>query len=369
MLKTQEAIRRAHNFNAGPAVMPLPVLEQIQAELPDYAGLGMSVMEMSHRSKAFEGILDRAEADLRALLNIPDAYSILFLQGGANLQFAMAPMNLMPKGGSADYVLTGNWARAAIKEARKVGGVRVAASTEDSGFDRIPSQTDLQLDPQAAYLHFTSNETIQGVEWPSEPNAPDGVPLACDASSDILSRPIEVTRYGMIYAGAQKNLGPAGVTLVIVRNNLLDRTPANLPAMLDYKLMAEKRSLYNTPPTFAIYVIGLVLRWLIDLGGLTEIQKRNEAKAQLIYDAIDDSGGFYRGHARPDSRSRMNVTFRLPSEDLEKQFVEQSQAEGFVGLKGHRSVGGLRTSLYNALPVESAQALAQFMREFQRVRG
>jgi len=361
--------KRAHNFNAGPAVMPLPVLEQIQAELPNYAGLGMSVMEMSHRSKAFEDILNRAESDLRALLNIPDTYSILLLQGGANLQFAMAPMNLMPKGGSADYVLTGNWARAAIKEARKIGSVSLAASTEESGFDHAPSQAELQLDPQAAYLHFTSNETIQGVEWPGEPDPPDGVPLVCDASSNILSKPIDVTRYGLIYAGAQKNLGPAGVTLVIVRKDLLERVPANLPAMLDYKSMAEKRSLYNTPPTFAIYIVGRVLRWLIDLGGLTEIRKRNEAKAQLIYDAIDDSGGFYRGHARPDSRSRMNATFRLPSEALEKQFVERSQSEGFVGLKGHRSVGGLRASMYNALPIESAQALAQFMREFQRTHG
>jgi phosphoserine aminotransferase len=361
--------KRAHNFNAGPAVMPEPVLERIRAEMLSYDGSGMSVMEMSHRSKEFEGILQRAEADLRALLSIPDSYAILFLQGGAHLQFCMVPMNLLPKGGSADYVLTGTWAQTAIKEAEKIGAVRIAASTRDTNFNRIPAPSELQPDPQAAYLHFTSNETIHGVEWQAEPVPPDGVPLVCDASSDILSRSIDVTRYGLIYAGAQKNLGPAGVTLVIVRDDLLARTPPGLPVMLDYRLLAESRSLHNTPPTFGIYALGLTLRWLIDSGGLAEIQKRNEVKAKVIYDAIDASGGFYRGHARPESRSRMNVTFRLPGEELEKQFVRQSEAEGFVGLKGHRSVGGLRASMYNALPIESAQALAQFMREFQRVNG
>jgi len=361
--------KRAHNFNAGPAVMPEPVLERIRGEMLSYNGTGMSVMEMSHRSKEFEDILRRAEADLRLLLNIPDAYAILFLQGGAHLQFAMAPMNLLPKGGSADYVLTGTWAQTAIKEAEKIGSVRIAASTKADNFNRIPAPSELQLDPGAAYLHFTSNETIHGVEWQAEPGPLDGVPLVCDASSDILSRSIDVTRYGLIYAGAQKNLGPSGVTLVIVRRDLLARTPPGLPVMLDYRLLAESRSLHNTPPTFGIYALGLTLRWLIDIGGLTEIQRRNEAKAKAIYDAIDASGGFYRGHARPESRSRMNATFRLPSEELEKQFARQSEAEGFVGLKGHRSVGGLRASMYNALPIESVQALAQFMREFQRVNG
>ena len=368
---TRSPAERAHNFSAGPAVMPLPVLEQIQAELLNYAGRGMSVMEMSHRSKPFEDILSRTEADLRALLNVPETYSVLFLQGGAHLQFAMLPMNLRPAGASADYILTGAWAQAAVKDARKLGRIRLAASTEPSHFSSIPSQADLDLDPQAAYLHFTSNETIHGVEWSAgaEPQPPPGVPLVCDASSDIMSKPIDVTKYGLIYAGAQKNLGPAGVTIVMIRNDLLERVPPNLPVMLDYKLMAENRSLYNTPPTFAIYIVGLVLRWLIDLGGLAEIDRRNAAKAQRVHRAIDASGGFYRGYARPDSRSRMNVTFRLPSEDLEKQFVKQSEAEGFVGLKGHRSVGGLRASLYNALPLESAEALAQFMAEFQRVNG
>jgi len=337
----------------------------------NYAGSGMSVMEMSHRSKEFEAIIQRAEADLRALINIPGTYSILFLQGGAHLQFSMIPMNLLPKDASADYVLTGAWAQAAIKEAEKVGQVRIAASTKDGNFNRTPAHSELQLDPNAAYLHFTSNETIQGVEWAAgaEPVPLDGVPLMCDASSDIVSRPIDVTKYGLIYAGAQKNLGPSGVTLVIIRNDLLARTPPNLPVMLDYKLLAESRSLHNTPPTWGIYALGLTLKWLIGSGGLVEIRKRNEAKARLIYDAIDASGGFYRGHAQPDSRSRMNVTFRLPSEDLEKQFVKKSEAEGFVGLKGHRSVGGLRASMYNALPMEPVEALAQFMAEFQRVNG
>jgi phosphoserine aminotransferase len=328
-------------------------------------------MEMSHRSKGFEDIVQRAEADLRTLLNIPGTYSILFLQGGAHLQFAMAPMNLRPADGSADYVLTGNWAQTAIKEAEKIGKVRIAASTKTDNFSRIPAPSELQLDPRAAYLHFTSNETIQGVEWPAgaEPTPSGDAPLVCDASSDIVSRPIDVTKYGLIYAGAQKNLGPSGVTLVIIRRDLLARTPPNLPAMLDYKLLTESHSLHNTPPTWGIYALGLTLQWLIGIGGLAAIHQRNEAKARLVYDVIDASGGFYRGHAQSDSRSRMNVTFRLPTADLEKQFVKKSEAEGFVGLKGHRSVGGLRASMYNALPMESAEALAQFMAEFQRTNG
>jgi phosphoserine aminotransferase len=360
---------RIHNFSAGPAVMPVPVLEQVRDELLNWSGSGMSVMELSHRSAHFEHIIQGAEADLRALLKTPETYRVLFLQGGATTQFAMLPMNLLPPGASADYVLTGAWASAAAKEAGKVGRVRVAGSSEQGGFSYIPSQSELKLDPQAAYLHFTSNETIHGVEWAAEPVPPPGVPLACDASSDILSRPLDVTRYGVIYAGAQKNLGPSGVTLVILRDDLLERVPPRLPLMLDYRLLAESRSLYNTPPTFAIYVVGLVLRWLLSLGGLDEMARRNEAKAGLLYRAIDDSGGFYRGLARADSRSRMNVTFRLPSEELEKKFVKRATAEGLDGLKGHRSVGGLRASLYNALPVESAEALVQFMAEFQRVNG
>jgi phosphoserine aminotransferase len=363
------AAARVHNFGAGPAVLPLPVLERVQADLLDYAGTGMSVMEMSHRSAAFEAIIQRAEAGLRTLLGLGSDHAVLFLQGGASLQFAMVPANLRAASASADYVLSGHWSKAALKEAQKAGRARVAGSTEASGFDRVPAQGELDLDPGAAYLHYTSNNTIYGTQWASPPEPPPGVPLVCDASSDALSRPIDVSRHGLLYAGAQKNLGPAGVTVVAVRNELLERTPGGLPAMLDYRLMAEKASLYNTPPTFAVYVVGLVLEWLLQTGGLAEAGRRSEAKAALLYEAIDSSGGFYRGHAQPRSRSRMNVTFRLPSEELEKAFLKEAQAERLDGLKGHRSVGGLRASIYNACPIESVQALAGFMGEFRRRRG
>ncbi len=368
-LTAQRPAGRIYNFSAGPAVLPLTVLEQAQAELLNYAGTGMSVMEMSHRSAAFDGILNRAEADLRELLGIPGGYHLLFLQGGATLQFAMLPMNLLLAGHSADYIVSGAWGKAAHKEAGKFGQARVAASGEAGNFSRLPAQDELQLDPRAAYLHFTSNETIQGLEYTTEPTPPEGVPLVCDASSDFLSRPIEVAKYGLIYAGAQKNLGPAGVVVVLLHDSLLERVPATLPLMLDYKVQVESRALYNTPPCFAIYMVGLVLRWLRDLGGLEAIARRNAAKAGVLYQAIDDSGGFYRGHAERAGRSRMNVTFRLPSEDLEKRFARQAEAEGLSGLKGHRSVGGLRASIYNAFPPEGVDALAQFMREFQRANG
>jgi len=361
--------KRAHNFGAGPAVLPLAVLEKAQAELLDYAGTGMSVMEISHRSAAFEGIIQKAEADLRALVGLGADHAVLFLQGGATLQFAMVPANLRPSGACADYVVSGHWSKAALKEAEKSGRVRVAGSTEASKFDRVPAQDELDLDPKAAYLHFTSNNTIYGTEWRGEPQPPAGVPLVCDASSDALSRPVNIARYGLYYAGAQKNLGPAGVVLVVIRKDLLERTPGGLPAVMDYRLMAEHKSLYNTPPCFAIYVVGLVLQWLVETGGLAEAAKRNEAKAKLIYDAIDGSGGFFRGHAQPASRSLMNVTFRLPSEDLEKAFVKEAQAAGLDGLKGHRSVGGLRASIYNACPIASVRALVDFMADFKQRRG
>lgn len=367
--RPENAAGRVHNFNAGPAVLPVPVLEQVQADMLNWRGSGMSVMEMSHRSAQFEDILGRAEADLRALLRLPENYTVLFLQGGATLQFSMVPMNFLPTGASADYILTGAWSKAALKEAEKQGRVRVAASSEAGNFDRVPAQAELDLDPKAAYLHCTSNETIHGVEWAAEPEPPSDVPLICDTSSDMMSRPMDVKKYSLIYAGAQKNLGPAGVTLVVVRQDLFERVPAKLPLTLDYKFMAEHKSLYNTPPTFGIYIVGLVLRWLVDMGGLEEISRRNQAKASRVYQVIDASGGFYRGHARPASRSRMNVTFRMPSEELEKMFAKQAEAEGLAGLKGHRSVGGLRASLYNALPLESVEALTQFMREFQRQNG
>ncbi|HVO09662.1 MAG TPA: 3-phosphoserine/phosphohydroxythreonine transaminase [Vicinamibacteria bacterium] len=368
-MTTTTAVKRVHNFGAGPAVLPLGVLERVQAEMLDHAGTGMSVMEMSHRSAAFEAIIQRAEADLRTLLGLGAEHAVLFLQGGASLQFAMVPANLRPEGASADYVLSGHWSKAALKEAEKSGRVRVAGSSEASRFDRVPAQSELDLDPEAAYLHFTSNNTIYGTQWAIDPEPPARVPLVCDASSDILSRPMDVARYGLIYAGAQKNLGPAGVALVVVRRDLLERTPGGLPALLDYRLMAEHKSLYNTPPTFGIYVVGLVLQWLLESGGLAEAARRNEAKAALLYQAIDGSGGFYRGHAQPGSRSRMNVTFRLQTEELEKAFLKQAQAAGLDGLKGHRSVGGLRASIYNACPLESVRALAAFMRDFQKRSG
>ncbi len=361
--------QRIHNFAAGPAVLPVSVLEKVQADLLDHSGTGMSVMEMSHRSAAFEAIIGEAESDLRALTGLTDDHAVLFVQGGATTQFAMVPMNLRAPGVSADYVITGHWSKAALKEAEKLGPSRAAGSSEATKFDRIPGSGDLQLDPQAAYLHYTSNNTIYGTEWKGEPAPPAGVPLVCDASSDILSRPVDMARHGLIYAGAQKNLGPAGATVVVVRRELLSRVPADLPALLDYKLLAENKSLYNTPPTFAIYVVGLVLQWLKNKGGLVAMEREVVDKADRVYRTIDASSGFYRGHAQKEGRSRMNVTFRLPSEDLERDFAKQATSEGLDGLKGHRSVGGLRASLYNALPLESVDALTAFMRDFERRNG
>lgn len=360
---------RVHNFGAGPGALPLPVLEEVQAELLDHQGTGMSVMELSHRSKAFGEVMQQAETDLRSLLGLSDDHAVLFLQGGASLQFAMVPANLRPQGASADYVSTGKWSQAAIKEAAKGGPVRTVGSTESTGFDRVPAQGELDLDQDAAYVHFTSNNTIYGTQWTGEPEPPSGVPLVCDASSDILSRTMDIQRYGLVYAGAQKNLGPAGIAVVVIRKDLLERTPGGLPALLDYRLMAEKKSLYNTPPTFAVYVVSRVLRWILDLGGVEEMERRNVEKADLLYGAIDGSGGFYRGHARAESRSRMNVTFRLPSEELEKTFVETAGKAELSGLKGHRSVGGLRASIYNACPLESVQALVEFMSDFKARHG
>jgi phosphoserine aminotransferase len=359
--------KRVYNFNPGPAALPLEVLEQAQAEMLDFKGTGMSVMEISHRSKEFESVIQAAEADLRELLGIPANYKVMFLQGGASLQFAMLPMNLRGAGDSADYVVTGTWSKTAAKEAQKLGATHLAANLEPEGFNDLPVKLD--LDPKAAYLHFTSNETIHGVEFMNEPEPPAGVPLVCDASSDFVSRPIDVTKYGLIYAGAQKNAGPAGVVIVIARDDMLERTPANLPAMLDYKALAASGSLHNTPPCYAIYITGLVLRWAKKLGGLPAIAKRNQAKASLVYQTIDDSGGFYRGHAKPAARSSMNIPFRLPAEDLEEAFTAESKKNDLIGLKGHRSVGGMRASLYNALDVRAAEALAGFMREFQKRHG
>ncbi|MBO0723337.1 MAG: 3-phosphoserine/phosphohydroxythreonine transaminase [Blastocatellia bacterium] len=357
---------RIYNFSAGPAVLPEPVLKQAQRDLFALPGVGMSVLEISHRSATFEQIIKEAEDDLRKLLAIPENYKVLFLQGGASLQFSMVPMNLLPRGESADYLLTGSWGQNAIKEAKKLGGVREAASTADTNFNRLPSPEEIKLDPQAAYLHFTSNETIFGIEFQEEPLAGD-VPLVCDMSSNFISKPIEVAKYGLIYAGAQKNAGPAGVTIVIIREDLLEKPPEGLPAMLDYRNLAKNGSMYNTPPCFAVYICGLVFKWLLhDIGGLAKISALNQAKARILYDAIDASDGYYRGHAEKGCRSLMNVTFRLPSEELEKKFIKESTAAGFDGLKGHRSVGGLRVSIYNAFPKEGVTSLVDFMREFQR---
>jgi len=363
---------RIHNFNAGPAALPLPVLERVQNELLELPGAGMSVMEMSHRSAQFEAINDGASNGIKKLLGLGDEYSVLFLQGGASLQFFMAPLNLLSNGKSADYLLTGDWGNKAIAEARKAAStlgaqINVAATTESEGFARVPNQNELQLDPNASFVHITTNETIGGVQWQSEPDT-GGVLLVADASSDILSRPIDAAKYGMIYAGAQKNVGPSGVTVVILRNDFLPDNGSTLPTMLDYQTHLKNKSLYNTPNTFGIYMIGLVCEWIESLGGLAGMQKRNEEKAALIYEVIDSSE-FFRGHAQRESRSRMNVTWRLPDEELEKRFAKEAESAGMTGLKGHRSVGGLRASIYNAVPLESVQALTSFMREFESNNG
>ena len=358
---------RIFNFSAGPAVIPVPVLEEAQSAMLSLPGVGMSVMEISHRSKIFDEIIQGAEAGLRELLNIPKDYTVLFLQGGASLQFAMAPMNFLSLDSSADYIVTGSWGKKAAKEAQKFGNVDMAANMADGGFTRVPNQDELQLNPAVAYVHMTSNETIEGVEFKTEPDVSD-VPLVADMSSNILSKPIPIEKYGLIYAGAQKNMGPSGVTVVIMREDLLPRIREGLATMLDYNTHAKNKSLYNTPNTWGIYILNLVCKWLKEKGGLAGMQEENEAKAKLIYDAIDQTD-FYRGHADPDSRSVMNVTFRLPSEDLEKKFASEATAAGMDGLKGHRSVGGIRASIYNAFPREGCEALVEFMKEFQRKNG
>jgi phosphoserine aminotransferase len=358
---------RVLNFSSGPAVMPVPVLEQIQRDLVTLPGVGMSILEVSHRSKVFEDVIARAEADLRALAGIPANYKVLFVQGGASLQFSMVPLNLLTPGSTADYIITGSWTEKAAKEAKKVGSVNVAATSAGDNFKRIPAQSELQLTPEAAYVHITSNNTIEGTQWHTLPDA-GGLPLVSDASSDILSRPIDVSKYGLIYAGAQKNLGPSGVTLVIIREDLLARSSKSLHTMLNYAVHAENGSLYNTPPCFAIYAVGLVLQWLRAQGGLEAIGAVNERKAGKLYAELDRTG-FWRPTARKQDRSLMNVTFRLPSEELEKRFVKESTAAGLDGLKGHRSVGGMRASIYNAFPEEGIETLVQFMREFERKNG
>jgi phosphoserine aminotransferase len=358
---------RIFNFSAGPAVLPVEVLEQAQRELLSLPGVGMSILEISHRSKPFDDIIEGCEADLRALAGIPESHHVLFLQGGASLQFSMVPMNLLSPQASADYIVTGAWSQKAVKEAKRVGGVKIAATTENENFTRVPGQHELTLDPGAAYVHYTTNNTIFGTEFHYLPDT-GSVPLVADTSSDMFSRPLDVSKFALIYAGAQKNLAPAGLTLLIVRNDMLPRTPPSLPTMLQYGVHVENKSMYNTPPVFAIYIMRLVLAWQLKQGGLAAIETRNVRKADKLYAAIDRTG-FYRGHAAKDSRSRMNVTFRLPSEELEKAFAKQATAAGLDGLKGHRSVGGLRASIYNAFPEEGVDALVQFMAEFERKNG
>jgi len=359
--------RRIHNFNAGPAALPLPVLEEIQAEFLDFKGSGMSILEVSHRSKWFDDVINDAVDRTKRLLGLDEAYHVLFIQGGASLQFCMIPMNLSVAGKPLDYIDTGTWSSKAIKEARIQGkDVRVIASSEDSGFSYIPK--DFKVDPDAAYLHFTSNNTIKGTQWAEFPESND-VPLVCDMSSDFLSRPFNVTPFGMIYAGAQKNIGPAGTAMVIIRKDMLERVPETLPTMMKYTTFSGKNSMFNTPACFVIYTISLVLKWLEEtIDGLESMAAVNREKAALLYDYIDRSD-FYVGTAAEDSRSLMNVTFRLPSADLESKFVARAIEEGLGGLKGHRSVGGCRASIYNATGIWAVKDLVGFMAEFEKKEG
>ena len=358
--------KRIFNFSAGPAVLPEPVLRKAQEAVWDVAGSGIGIMEHSHRGKVFDRIRDEAEQACRDLAGIPANYQVLFLQGGASLQFSMVPMNLLPPDRTADYLLTGVWAQKAVKEAKILGAkVHLAASSESTNFDRIPKASEIKYSERPAYVHLTTNNTIYGTQWRSEPAVPAGVPLVADTSSDMYSRPIDVSRYGLIYAGAQKNLGPSGVVLVIVRDDLVEAGPKTLPTMLQYRTHAAEKSLYNTPPTFGIYVMGEVFKWIQSEGGLKGVAEHNESKARLLYDFIDQSD-FFRGTAQTDSRSLMNICFRAPTEELESKFVAEATKRGFDGLKGHRSVGGMRASVYNACPRAAVEALLAFMKEFEQ---
>ncbi len=360
--------KRIYNFSAGPAVLPEEVLKEAQENLFTLPGVGMSILEISHRSKTFDKIIGDARDDLRTLLDISQDYEILFLQGGASLQFSMVPLNIMPPVNKADYIVTGSWSKKAVKEAKRVGEVNIAASAEDTKFNRIPKQAELKLTSDAAYAHFTSNNTIYGTEWQTEPVV-GSVPLVCDASSDILHKKIDINKYALVYAGAQKNMGPAGVTLVIIRKDMLERSSDTLHTMLNYKTHVENGSMYNTPTTFGIYIINLVAKWLKKNGGLDAMYKLNKEKAEILYKCIDDSDGYYKGHAEKDSRSLMNVTFNLQSAELEQKLIAEATAAGFSGLKGHRSVGGLRASIYNAFPKKGVEDLVDFMKTFQTKNG
>ncbi len=358
--------KRVFNFSAGPAVLPLPALEEAQRDLLALPGVGMSILELGHRTKTFARILEQADANLRSLLGIPSNYHVLFLQGGAQMQFIMAPMNLLRGPDDvADYIVTGSWGKKALSEAKTQGKTRVAFDAADCNYNRIPKQEELDLNPNAAYVHITSNETIGGVQFPTEPDTGD-VPIVCDSSSDFLCRPVDINRYGVLYACAQKNAGPAGVTVVIIRDDLCQRSPQGLASMLSYKVHADAKSLYNTAPTFGIYMVGLVGKWLIeDVGGLEKMHQINREKSQMVYDCIDASEGFYTVHAAPDSRSIMNVAFRVKDSSLEETFLKEAEQHDLCALKGHRSVGGFRASIYNAMPVEGVKALCQFMDDFR----
>jgi phosphoserine aminotransferase len=361
------ANERVYNFSPGPAVLPLEVLERARDEMLSLPGVGISVLEISHRSPAFDRILEETLLGLRQLLSIGDDYEVLLMQGGASLQFSMVPMNLLRgRPGAADYILTGTWGQTGAKEARREGKVHVAWDGGATGYDRLPAAEEIRLSDSPEYVHVTSNETIQGVQWKHDPEL-GSAPLVCDCSSDFMSRPIAVPKYGLIYACAQKNAGIAGVTVVIIRKDLLERSRDDLPTMLDYRTYAKNGSRPNTPPVFAVYVLGLVCQWLRDsMGGLAAMNRHNAAKAKLLYDVLDASGGFYAGHARPECRSDMNVTFRLPDETLEKAFLKAATERQLVDLKGHRSVGGIRASIYNAMPVSGVESLRDYMLEFQR---
>lgn len=356
-------MNRTHNFNPGPAALPLEVLQTIQGEMLDYRGTGMSVLEISHRSKEFEATLNETKDTVRKLLGVPESHDILFAGGGASLQFSMVPMNFLGEGESADYVVTGEWSKKAVKEAKLFGNVNAAASSEAKGFAFIP--TEFHFSPQAKYVHITSNNTIFGTQWKSFPDT-GNVPLFADMSSDLLSQRVDVSRFALIYAGAQKNMGPAGVTAIIMRKDLLSRAVQNrkIPTMMNYKTYLENNSLYNTPPVFAIYVTGLFAKWVEKMGGIEAMEKINARKAELLYGTIDAFPAFYKGTVEPASRSWMNATFRMPSEELETKFVKQAAASGFIGLKGHRSVGGIRVSMYNAISVDTIEKLTAFMRNF-----
>lgn len=357
--------QRAYNFNAGPSALPLEVLENAQQQLVNFRNSGMSIMEMSHRSAIFDEVHNEAIALLKKLYAIPENYEVLFLQGGASLQFTMVPMNFLQADKKASYVLSGSWSEKAFKEAKLFGTPVEAASTKENNYRNIPALSDIQFNEDDAYVHITSNNTIYGTQWKEFPET-GNVPLVADMSSDILSKPVDVSKFGIIYAGAQKNLGPSGVTVVIIRKDLLEKANKEIPTMLKYTTHADGNSLYNTPPTFGIYMLGEVLKWVEAKGGVEAVAKLNEAKAQVIYDAIDNSNGFYKGHATPESRSLMNITFRVADEELEKQFLVEAKAAGFIGLNGHRSVGGCRASTYNAVPLETCEALRDFMVAFQQ---